>query len=334
LRNIRTLSQNLDAFERINHPDLSGERLISFSLAAMLFRMVSGAFPFTADSAEVVHEEARKLELVSPRRSVPGLDPEASEMAMAGLGRTSRAIPSLKEWAEALGRWKGKDLFVPVSEGQRERTRREGDARRAETQKSFRRRVFWERNWKTIAITSAIVIVGGIVLGSILKGVFAPRPTRGFTPRAVAEAFYTAMNGLDHQLMQACVAGRAGRQEIDEVTTLYVTSRVTLGYEGRSTIISAAEWDRRGRPVLDPPLFVYGVTDLTLEQEMGEPQPVFLAKYVKWIPVGAGDESPGKAETGAQGRMRNTDRLRLRKDRGYWVIFKIDRLQSERPSPP
>ena len=107
----------------------------------------------------------------------------------------------------------------------------------------------------------------------MLKNVLAPRVTHGYTARRVAETFYASMNTLDQAAMQACVTGRAGKGEIDEAMTLYVTSRVTQGYEGHSNIINAAEWDKAGRPPIVPPMTLYGVTGLSVTAEKGGPGP-------------------------------------------------------------
>ena len=117
--------------------------------------------------------------------------------------------------------------------------------------------------------------------------------------------------------MQACVIGPAGQGMIDEVTTLYVTSRVTLGYEGRSSIVSAAEWDAAGRPPLVPPSSLYGVTGLTTAEEQGEPAPVFLVRYDKWNPAPPPDtagEDPGYVPQ-SEGHAV-TERVWMKLDRG------------------
>jgi hypothetical protein len=142
------------------------------------------------------------------------------------------------------------------------------------------------------------------------------------------------MNNLDETTMQACVVGRAGRGEIDEATALYVTSRVAQGYEGHSNVISAAEWDKAGRPPLAPLRTMYGVTGLTITAEQGEPSPVFLVKYDKWNPA-----PPAEATAGADVVPRSeghsvTDRVWMKTDRGDWVISRIDRLDSKELPPP
>ncbi len=172
---------------------------------------------------------------------------------------------------------------------------------------------------------AAVAILLGALGGTILKNVLAPRVTRGFSARKVVETFYTSMNTLDHTTMQACVVGPAGRGEIDEVTTLYVTSRVTQGYEGRSSIVSAADWDTAGRPPLAPPTSLYGVTGLSVVQEQGGPAPVFVAAYDKWNPAPPPDTSSGSSSDYVPKSEGHSikDRVWLKLDRGDWVISRI-----------
>jgi hypothetical protein len=150
----------------------------------------------------------------------------------------------------------------------------------------------------------------------------------------VVETFYASMNTLDLTAMQACVVGRAGKGEVDEATTLYVTSRVTQGYEGRSNVINAAEWDRSGRPPIAPPMTLYGVTGLSVTEEQGEPGPVYLVKYDKWSPATPADTAPGLDAVPRSEGHAVTDRVWMRQDRQDWVVFRIDRLGStELPAP-
>ena len=142
------------------------------------------------------------------------------------------------------------------------------------------------------------------------------------------------MNTLDQSTMQACVVGRAGKGEIDEATTLYVTSRVTQGYEGHSNIVNAAEWDKAGRPPLKPPMTLYGVTGLTITEEQGEPGPVYQVKYDKWNPAPPADAAPGADVVPRSEGHAVTDRVWMKRDRQDWVIYRIDRLSiAELPAP-
>ena len=189
-----------------------------------------------------------------------------------------------------------------------------------------------------MAIVAAVVIVSGVVAASLLKNILAPRVTRGYSPRQVVEAFYTSMNDLDHTTMEDCVVDGAGKAVIREVINIYVLSRVSLGYEGRSHIVPANVWDEQGRPALTPPQTVYGVTDLQIVQERGEPDPVFRVSYTKWMPVpqeetdtGSSGSSGGPAANeGAPtySSQRISERVYLRQDRHDWVIYRFQQLDT------
>ena len=332
LRGLRTFEENRETYEAINQPDLKRHKLASWSLGVMLYRLVTGGFPFGGANAEDLHEQARKLRIVSPADRMPELLADASELVMAALGRSARrAAPDLDEWLARLRSWSDHPPLRQLSMEERERIVQEATTRQSVSDRSFQRRMFWEKNWKVAAISAAVVIVVGAVLGSILKNALAPRVTRGFTPQHVVEAFYTSMNSLDQTTMQACVIGGAAKGEINEVTTLYVTSRVTLGYEGQSNIVSADEWDKAGRPALPSPKVLYGVTGLTVVQEQGEPDPVFQATYDKWNPAQPADtgKPPSADEVPKSEGHHVVDRLSMKKDKGDWVIYKIDRLSSD-----
>jgi len=336
IRDMRTFETNRDTYECLNHPDMKGEAQASFGIAAILYRVIVGHFPFTGPTSEEIHEQARKLAVTPLAGQVPGLSAEVSDLILAGLGRGRRGPVTLGEWAQKLEEWQSIEVFRPLSAEENTRSLDEARAREIVATKSFRRRMFWEKNWKLVAVVAAGVIMLGAVIASIVSHALAPRITHGFTPRQVVESFYSSMNTLDQTMMQACVIGKAGQGEINETTTLYVTSRVTQGYEGRSTIVSAAEWDKAGRPALTSPRTLFGVTGLTLTQEQDAPGPVFLVKYDMWNPAGVPDtgKAPSMDAAPVSEGHHVVDRVSLKIDRGDWLIERIDQVSSDAlPAP-
>jgi hypothetical protein len=164
-----------------------------------------------------------------------------------------------------------------------------------------------------VLIVAAIAAAAGIFSSTVLRNLLAPRSTRGLSPREVVETFYRSVNTLDHERMQDCIAGRAGRQLIDQVVHVYVVSRVNLGYEGRSLIRSAEDWDRAGRPQVNPPESVFGVTDLDIQPLEGV-EASFRVSYRLWIP----DSDQGTVSREAR------ERVYLRQQGGAWVIYRIE----------
>ena len=310
-RGIQPEEHRLRTFEAINHPDSRG---LSYSLAALLYRLVAGEYPFAAASGEETRRRARELRLAPLSLTRPQVREEVSAAVMDGLGRGTGKPPTLERWAAMLQEWEAGGLFreLPAAEARalEARARREQEL----ASRAYRRGVFWQRHWRTVLIVAAITAAVGIFSGTVLRNLLAPRSTIGLSPREVVESFYRGANSLDHERMQDCVAGRAGKQLIDQVIHVYVVSRVNLGYEGRSLIRSAEEWDHAGRPAVSPPDSVFGVTDLAIQPLAGEAEPAFQVSYRLWVP----DPDQGTASREAR------ERVFLRRQGGAWVIYRIE----------
>jgi hypothetical protein len=332
-RGVRTFAENRETFEALNHPDLQAEALAAFTIGVCLYRAAAGRFPFTGADEEEIHEQARKLSLQPPARLVPDLREDASALVMTALGRQRGRSARIADWRAGFATWTREGITRHVDPAERERLAREAAGRVQDAAKRFKTRTFWEKNWKLVAIAGAGVVVAGALLGSILSGVFAPRATKGYHPRQVVETFYTSINAMNHTLMEACVVDRAGQAEINEAMNLYVMSRVQMGYEGRANTVPADQWDEAGRPVLPAGTAIYGITDLAIVEQAGEPAPVYLVTYEKWAPD-AGESTEIGDNRIATLRRRLVDRVSLRKDKGDWVIFRLDRQSEETLEAP
>jgi len=314
VRALRPPEQRRRTYEQLNHPDLKDPAArLSYSLAALLYRLVAGEYPFAADSEEEVHRRTRELRLAPLRLTHPELKPEAAQAVQRGLGRGPGPAPELAEWARLLEGWCADGILREAPAAERRELEAQAARAREASARSYRRAVFWQRHWKTVLIVTAAAAAAGIFSGTVLKNLLAPRSTRGYSPAQVVETFYRSVNELDHERMEDCVIGRAGQGLRDQVVNVYVIGRVRLGYEGRERVISAAEWDRAGRPPVVPPDTLFGITDLEIRLEGGEPNPVFRADYLLWAP------SP---DTGIASQPVS-ERLVLRRHRGDWVIERI-----------
>jgi hypothetical protein len=256
----------------------------------------------------------RELRLPPLSRTHPGVREEVSAAVMDGLGRGAGSPPPLERWAELLEDWEKEGLRRQLSEERAAELAQQARRSGSVAARAYRRGVFWQRHWRTVLIVAAAAVAVGIFSGTVLRNLLKPRSTSGYSPIQVVQTFYRSINSLDHERMQDCVTGRAGRQLIDQVINVYVIGRVNLGYEGRSLIRSAEEWDRQGRPTVAPPESVFGITDLSIQALEGGPQPVFRVSYRFWAP------DPEKGTSAREAR----DRVTLRKQGRDWVIFRLE----------
>ena len=141
------------------------------------------------------------------------------------------------------------------------------------------------------------------------------------------------MNTFEHLKMEDCVIKNAASNEIDEVMNVFLQSRMNLAYEKKSYVVPADLWDRNGRPVLNYPYWVFGVTNLNIEQVSFSPEPVFVADYEKWNRI-IQNIKPNQELTGIiYGGAKLKDVLTLTRDKGDWVIFKYEREEATPLNP-
>ncbi len=335
----RPLEYKLRVFEIISHPDLvEPKERISYSIAVMLFKVITGEFPFKADTEEEIHHRIRHFRLTPPGLLVPRLKPEISKALMRRLDAGSRKDSSpnetegkLEDWRSGITHWIKEGLYREIQESEVQDLGEQALQSMTGAEKSFARRVYWEKHWKSIAISAVAAILVLAVGGSFIKRFLEPRATQGFSPYQVVETFYQSVNTMDHGLMEDCVTNKAGKSMINEVIHVFVLSRVSMGYEGKSHINRADEWADQGKPPLIPPQTVFGVANLTVREIAAQPQPVFEVVYEKWGPFASEEPSQSQeppTEPNYRG-VRLTERVFLREDKGDWVIYHIEPVRSE-----
>ena len=323
IRASRSEDYRVKAYETITHPYLKGEERSGFTIAVLLYKILTGKYPFADTTQDGVRAKIRNLDVVSPYLIRPELKKEASDVILSTFSKAESY--TLEDWHRIVSSWIQNGIFREVSNEERELLLSKAQEQEEKTDRAFQKKLFWEKNGKLVLFISIIVVVAGFVIGSFVKNALAPRVTKGFSPDQVVNAYYTKINSLDHMTMEDCVTKGAGKSDINEVVHLYVIGKQTMAYEGRSSIVPADKWAEDGRPELLAPLFVYGVVDLNVTEERGEPEPVYTVTYEKWSrKISESRPVPGeRLYTGFQVK----DRLFMKQDKGDWVIFRMDRLE-------
>ncbi|MDR3335014.1 MAG: hypothetical protein LBT13_09055 [Treponema sp.] len=300
--------------ERWVHPDLTGNRAVSFAAGAMLYQVFCGSPPFPNGDIDAVRQDIREGVFLPPLLATPGLDQDLARLI-------SRAITPGKEKhleersnQEALGEYLGPPGAPGVASyihglGDAElvklRVERERFKKKAEVRVKTKR--FMNRNVAILTgVCVSILLLGGVIW-SIMKGQADKPTTQGMNPLEVAETYYGAFGTLDHSTMDACVINKAGKEDINMVTNFFVINKVREAYE-RTSLISAQEWVDSGSP--PTAATVFGISELRLEARDAS-QTVLQASYMLWIP-----DAPPEGIT---------DELRLVLHKGTWRITEIKR---------
>ena len=293
----RLLKRTLDASgtlldaERYVHPDLKGQEGISFCAGAMLYRIFCGAPPFLQNTENELRQDIREGVFAPPHLAAPGLDPQLSALITGAIGPVSSVSREAKPRPapETISGFIGPPLSKQTSSWIKNLGEKEVSDIRAEHElygkrkaRAVKGRRFVARNTTIICVSVIALIVFLFTVRSIARSRSELPTTRGMTVLEVAEAYYNAFNDLDHTTMQACVTGRAGREDIQTVTSLFVVSRVRQAYETGQTFMPASDWLEAGRPVTD--MTVFGITDIVINvlSEDGETA-ILEAHYTLWM---------------------------------------------------
>jgi hypothetical protein len=129
--------------------------------------------------------------------------------------------------------------------------------------------------WKLILLT---LLFGGalVYLLADIAGRKSPADrTSGLDPRGVVELYYTAMNQLDLDTLQSLFSRRAGHGVMNDLSALYVMSKLNQVYGGR--------YGAAGGGGLSS---VFSIGDLRIDQISDGEKPAFHARYKKRINTG------------------------------------------------
>jgi hypothetical protein len=348
----RLLKRTLDAAEdealleagRFYHPDLKGDEAVSFIAGAMLYHVFCGCPPFKRDDQDVQRQDIREGVFIPPNLSKPGLSAEMSGIITGAMKATAKnretvIRPTPDRIAKVLGppySRKVSSWIESLSDEELSKIRAEHERYAKKSANTVKARRFLVRYKVAVAVSLAAFITLIFIIAGIVRRQAELPTTKGMNPVEVVQAYYGAIGELDSTMMEACVTGRAGRDDINMVVNLFVVTRVRQGYEMRDAYMNAQRWVDAGRPVTYDTIF--GITDLRIGVlSAGETDASLEANYILWIPgeysIDDSDEGSSASEPGEyvpippEGTVTR-DRLILAFEKGEWRITAIDRTTS------
>jgi len=319
----------------------------AFTAAAMLYRILVGTPPFSAANVSILHEDMRDGNFLPIHFAVPGLDSRLVSLIQAALGSTALELPApertvpnlpsgtklliaLLEVIQAGGQTvSASSLVHPLSEPDRLLLEKEKSQYLKRKTVSIKTRRFVARNTTLLLGALAGVVAAVFIIYSMISSRAYLPTTAGMEPVQVIEGYYHGFGELDHQMMEACVTGGAGKNDINAVTSFFVMSKTRQAYEFNAPplVFPAHQW--QGGDFPETPLF--GATDLRVELLDGDESGGNLryrVDYTFWIPEDAGSEEVLKENyvpPAGSVQSQRRDYLTLIRKKGNWRIAEIVR---------
>ena len=310
------------------HPDRQGVQGAAFTAAAMLYRLFSGTGAFNALNEEILRQDLREGNFLPIHLAAPGLDSSVAVTIQEALLPKGKAhadnrllLRLIRESLGAANRYSSiESFFHTLSETELNKLLKEKEKFLHRNKIAVNTRRFVMRNTAPISGIAAALLITIFAGLSIAKNHRNAPSTAGMDSITVVTSYYNALSALDHQFMDACTSGAAGKDDINMVTNLFVITRVRQAYEqGQFQFITPGDWLEAGSPVLDIPVF--GITDLHITLLSGSDDldtVSYSAEYTLWLPM-AQDENNGPQI------LKYNDVLTLSPVKGNWRINEIRR---------
>ncbi len=198
----------------------------------------------------------------------------------------------------------------------------------------FDRREFLRRRGVRLAIISGLVLFFGGIAGTSINRALQPPVTHGLGAGEVVRLHYAAINELDPELLRATLARGVASRRVDELTTMYVTSRARMSVEMETGHYRADEWIDQGRPELSPTVYPYGVSTPTiLELTKQDSTALYEARFIRVDFAfednpqngrDANDINASREQVAAIREYHVREQLQLERRNEVWRIVAID----------
>jgi hypothetical protein len=326
----------IEGAERWTHPDYSGEEAAVFTTAAVLYFALSGAFPYPCRDRDTLREDIREGVFIPPHMAAPGLSGEAAALITAALspraktGDRQPAFADIAQLVETAVKPDGRrGLFRALTPAEKAALEAERERFLRKRGKAVKTGRFVRRNRAAITGVAVAVVIAALVTGSLIRARLNRPGTRGMEGVEVVEWYYNAFSALDHEALEACVTGNAGKDDITLVTNFFILGRVRQAYEAQVAFISPQLWRESGGVSGDKAVF--GIDGLSLEgidTDDADGRLVYRAEYLFFSPVPV-DPDAESEEPLPFIVIPRRDELVLEKDRkGLWHISEIRRTTS------
>jgi len=319
LNSHRVLQDNMRMVIPWNKPGLGGEAASSFTIAALSYRIVTGNQPFPGESEEDIEKVMTSVNYPSPALSEPRL----SDDFLSLVNQSFRGKGTLGLWRELLKKWNSTGL-IDQSLTNEEVTERKKLIERGESARIRRTKTlfFLAKYRSALVITGATVILLALFLQGPISKFLEEPVTTGMNQEQVIHLYYDSFRTLDTEAMEDAVTSRAGKSDINEISTVYVTSKVRTSYEGTTGLLNPEEWMASGSEPLSPGTQVWGISDLKIKSLGND---TFEVNYIKWTPAIIDDPDSTVPLMPVNQNIRDIVHLSLLKD--VWVIDQIKRIK-------
>lgn len=319
LNNHRLRQNSLKMVVPWNKPGLEGDKAKAFTLAALVYFNITGIHPFDGVDEEEIEKLMSSKNYPSPLLIEPRLIQEFVEL----LDQSFKGESTLAQWRLMFKIWLDSGIVNNnLNEQDLDAIKDKQEKREKKRLKSLKRAFFLRKNRNRILVTGAVIAVLGMIIQAPLSKYLAAPVTIGMSQKEVVALYYNCFKTLDTETLDDTIIAKAGKADINEISTVFVTSRVRTSYEGSTGLLDPEDWIASGMNPVPPGTQVWGISDLSI-QSLGND--MYEADYIKWTPAAFDDLESNDPLMPINSKIKDILHLSYIKD--AWIIDQIKRIK-------
>jgi hypothetical protein len=313
--------------------------LLRFMESSYIYRALAGVPPYDAPTAAERFNDYRDG-IYAPLSKLFGRELPEELAAAADANLSSRGKPETPPAALFAGAALGLPPASLADAGQKLR-----DALAEQRSRAGKKRFL--RRWRTelFFAAGALICVLAVVL-SFVRGAQDNYSTRGLTARQTVEVFYSGINTLQPEMMEAASKGKSARGFVNGISTMFATSKIRQAYEAQTTMDNPALW--LARTAADPGQMetasIFGITRFAIDGKPADSGRDCPRKTDKVPPIDIDETGlisegsraafqtdyymlSSSAGTGLMTVSRFADTLELTFEKNRWLVTGVERVE-------
>ncbi|MBN2656190.1 MAG: hypothetical protein JXR86_03960 [Spirochaetales bacterium] len=319
LNSHRVRQNSMEMITPWNKPGLGGDAARAFTIASLAYKVMTGAVPFPGEDEEEIERLMSKANYTSPLLSCPRLNDETVSL----LDQSFKGSGTLGLWRVLLKKWIESGIEdTGISEEDLKRRELEEQKKEEARLRKMKTAFFLSKNRSILIGIGAVIMILALIVQAPLSKYLAEPVTAGMNQEEVVRLYYSSFRTLDMEALEDTITSRAGKEDINEISTIYVTTRVRTSYEGSTGLLDPEEWIASGMEPVPPGTQVWGISGLDV-RSLGND--IYEAEYIKWTPALA--DNPESTEPLMPLGEKRKDRIHLSFIKDTWVIDQIERIR-------
>jgi hypothetical protein len=312
--------------ERYAHPRFRGAKGLSWSLGVLVYRALTGTFPFIGKDRAEIHDRIRDGEFLPAADAAVGLKPALGRFVDSVLGENEPdQLPEPEDWVSFIDKWVSEGAFNPLDEKEKEA----GRIRIEQGKKRIDRRFGLKRNLSTRGFTyliiGLVVLVVFVIAGTFIYSATRPPLTRGMSEDQVIRAFYRGINEIDFPLVMDCLGPDAESEDAATVKQEHIMAIQRTKQFGDSGIIRAEDWLAAEQPPIPPFKILFGLTGFTYDKTGDGRHKVTYTRWYTDLSGGMETSAGSVNQTVTLTGLKVTDLLTMKLNGKDWEIARIER---------